>query len=105
MDQLQPKYERDEMSRIRRVCGECQAGIVRLKYLTYFTWLNNELITVSNFPAWVCDICGRREYDVRAVNRLNTLLNHEVGSKQRQKRKTTPRRTDPDRLAPPLDKS
>jgi YgiT-type zinc finger domain-containing protein len=50
-----------------------------LRYLTYFTWLNNELITVPNFPAWVCDICGRREYDPRAVKWLNTLLNPETG--------------------------
>jgi YgiT-type zinc finger domain-containing protein len=53
--------------------------VLRLRYLTYFTWLNNELITVPNFPAWVCDICGRREYDPRAVKWLNTLLNPETG--------------------------
>jgi YgiT-type zinc finger domain-containing protein len=61
------------------LCPECQTGVLRLRYLTYFTWLNNELITVPNFPAWVCDICGRREYDPRAVKWLNTLLNPETG--------------------------
>jgi YgiT-type zinc finger domain-containing protein len=45
-----------------------------MKYLTYFTWLNEELITVPNFPAWVCDVCGKREYDNHAVVRLNTML-------------------------------
>jgi YgiT-type zinc finger domain-containing protein len=59
------------------LCPECQTGILRMESLTYFTWLNNELITVPNFPAWVCDVCGRREYDTHAVARLNTLLSSE----------------------------
>jgi YgiT-type zinc finger domain-containing protein len=60
-------------------CLECQAGVLRINYITYFTWLNDELITVPNFPAWVCDVCGRREYDPRAINWLNTLLHPETG--------------------------
>jgi len=50
-----------------------------LRYITYFTWLEEELITVPNFPAWICDMCGRREYDARAINWLNTLLNPATG--------------------------
>ena len=69
------------------VCSECQAGILRLEYLTYFTWLNQELITVPNFPAWVCDVCGRREYDSRAINWLNILLNPETGHRRRSPRR------------------
>ena len=61
------------------LCTECQTGVLRLQFLTYFTWLSDELVTVPNFPAWVCDVCGRREYDAKAVARLNTLLSHEVG--------------------------
>jgi len=67
------------------LCSECQTGILRMESLTYFTWLNDELITVPNFPAWVCDVCGRREYDHRAVSRLNTLLSSE-GSRSAIKR-------------------
>lgn len=44
-------------------CSECQAGMMHLQHITYFTWLDEELVTVPNFPAWVCDMCGRREYD------------------------------------------
>ena len=61
------------------LCMECQTGMMHLQYLTYFTWLHEELVTVPNFPAWVCDVCGRREYDERAVLWLNTLLSHEMG--------------------------
>ena len=60
-------------------CPECQTGVLRLRYLTYFTWLNSELVMAPNFPAWVCDVCGRREYDPRAIKWLNTLLNPETG--------------------------
>jgi YgiT-type zinc finger domain-containing protein len=81
---------------IRRLCPECQAGILRLQHLTYFTWLNDELITVPNFPALVCDVCGRREYDPHAIKWLNTLLNPQAG--RRTLRKNLPPNTD--RLRP-----
>ena len=51
-------------------CTECAAGVMHLQHITYFTWLGEELITVPNFPAWVCDMCGRREYDERAISWL-----------------------------------
>ncbi len=73
------------------LCPECQTGSLRLEYLTYFTWLNEELITVPNFPAWVCDVCGRREYDLRAITWLNTLLNPEAGRKANPRRRGVPR--------------
>jgi YgiT-type zinc finger domain-containing protein len=56
-------------------CQECQGGISRLQYQTYVTWLREELMTVPNFPTWVCDLCGWREHDARAVAWLVTLLN------------------------------
>jgi YgiT-type zinc finger domain-containing protein len=72
------------------LCPECPAGIMRLNYITYFTWLNEELVTVPNFPAWVCDMCGRREFDSRAITWLNTLLNPAAGARKpgRQRRKS-----------------
>jgi YgiT-type zinc finger domain-containing protein len=69
------------------LCPECQTGVLHLQYLTYFTWLNAELVTVPNFPSWVCDVCGRREYDARAVTWLNTLLNPEAGRRTSTRRK------------------
>jgi YgiT-type zinc finger domain-containing protein len=72
------------------LCAECHAGVLRLQYLTYFTWLNQELITVPNFPSWVCDVCGRREYDPRAISWLNTLLNPGAGRHATAHRKRLP---------------
>lgn len=60
-------------------CNDCQAGMMRLQFITYFTWLDDELVTVPNFPAWVCDVCGKREYDGRAVTWLTTLLSPNAG--------------------------
>ena len=70
------------------MCPECQAGVMRLQYLTYFTWLKGELITVPNFPAWVCDVCGMREYDSRAVVWLNALLSPDTGRRAQSRRKS-----------------
>jgi YgiT-type zinc finger domain-containing protein len=71
-------------------CTECQAGVMRLRYITYFTWLNEELVTVPNFPAWVCDVCGRREYDARAISWLVAILNPETGKAAASRRKVLP---------------
>jgi len=37
-------------------CDECQAGVKLLHFITYFTWLGDELVMVPNFPAWICDV-------------------------------------------------
>ena len=58
-------------------CPECAGGVRHLRYLTYFTWHKDQLITVPNFPAWVCDLCKQREYDPRAISWLNTLLSSQ----------------------------
>jgi YgiT-type zinc finger domain-containing protein len=79
-------------------CPECRSGVMRLQYITYFTWLNEELVTVPNFPAWVCDMCGRRDYDNRAVSWLNTLLNPLTGKRRPNHRRQRPSRAD--RLQP-----
>jgi YgiT-type zinc finger domain-containing protein len=60
-------------------CSECQAGMMQVRYITYFTWLGDELVTVPNFPAWICDVCGRREYDERAISWLTMLLSPNAG--------------------------
>jgi YgiT-type zinc finger domain-containing protein len=76
--------------RVKSLCTECQAGVLHLRHITYFTWLEDELVTVPNFPAWVCDVCGRREYDSRAISWLVMLLNPETGKAASVKRKIRP---------------
>lgn len=63
------------------------------RHITYYTWLGEELITVPNFPAWVCDMCGKREYDERAVSLLAMLLSPEAGKPTRRVKRVS--RPDP----------
>jgi len=74
-------------------CNECAAGVMHRRHITYFTWLGEELVTVPSFPAWVCDMCGKREYDERAVAMLAMLLNPEAGKPTRRVKRA--HRTDP----------
>lgn len=69
---------------------ECQAGQMKRTYVTYYTWLAEELITVPNFPAWVCDVCGRREYDHHALNQLSLLLSPNAGRSPRPRVRPSP---------------
>ncbi len=67
-------------------CSECAAGMMQPRLITYFTWLGEELITVPHFPAWVCDVCGRREYDEKSISRLSMLLNPNAGKPTHRKK-------------------
>ena len=69
--------EKDE--RAQRHCKECQMGKLNRQMVTYLTWLGDEMITVRDFPAWVCDVCGLRIYDSQALNRLSLLLSPNAG--------------------------
>lgn len=83
-------------------CNQCQAGVMSLQFITYFTWLDEELVTVPNFPAWICDVCGKREYDGRAVNWLSTLLSPNAGHDSHPPRAVRPRlRRRTGHLSPP----
>ncbi len=81
-------------------CAECPSGLMHLRFLTYFTWLNGELVTVPNFPAWVCDVCGRREYDEKAISWLTMLLDPNAGRPTQRKRTPPPARPRADTPRP-----
>lgn len=69
-------------------CPNCGGGRKRLQHITYLTWFRDQMITVPNFPAWVCDLCGGRDFDTRAVSWLNTILNsHEPHPSGRTERR------------------
>ena len=67
-------------------CTECSAGMMQPRLITYFTWLNEELITVPHFPAWICDVCGRRQYDEKAISQLTMLLDPNAGKPTHRKK-------------------
>ena len=73
-------------------CPKCHAGVLRPRELTYFTMLDEHLITVPKFPAWVCDICDYVEYDERALGWLYTLLSPPMQHRPRRKSPKPPPR-------------
>ncbi len=75
-------------------CSECNIGQMHKTQAAYFTWMGDELISVPDFPAWVCDICGRREYDTQALNQLSMLLGPNDGGSGLNKPTRIHRKTD-----------
>lgn len=63
----------------RKYCPECQVGIFRMQGATYYTWIDDEIITVPDFPCWVCDVCGNRYWDRNALLQLNMILSPNAG--------------------------
>ena len=61
-------------------CQKCQGGRKHLQTITLMTWLGDDLITVPDFPAWICDLCGHRLYDTHALAQLSLLLNPDAGT-------------------------
>lgn len=61
-------------------CRKCQGGRKHLSTVTLMTWLGDDLITVPDFPAWICDLCGHRTYDSHALAELSLILNPEAGT-------------------------
>ena len=68
------------MSEETKYCPECQVGVIRREGGTYYTWIENELVIVPDFPCWVCDVCGHRDWDQNAVFQLGMLLSPSAGT-------------------------
>jgi YgiT-type zinc finger domain-containing protein len=61
-------------------CSDCSIGQMRQTSVTYFTFLSDRMITVPDFPAWICDMCGKCEYDLDALDNLALLLCPQDGN-------------------------
>lgn len=97
------------MNEEKKYCPECQVGIFRREGGTYYTWIENEMVIVPDFPCWVCDVCGHRDWDQGAVFNLGMILSPAAGTAafdriaiapgaknsetEKNKRKSKPRRS------------
>ena len=68
------------MNEEKRYCPECQVGLIQRKKGTYYTWIENEMVIVPDFPCWVCDVCGHRDWDQGAVFNLGMILSPAAGT-------------------------
>ena len=58
-------------------CPHCQAGNLSLQRVVYARWYGRHLVTIPNFPSWVCDVCGSLEYDQAALEQVRLVLGRE----------------------------
>ena len=82
------------------VCPHCQMGTLHPKPVVFAHWFEGQFIIIPNFPGWVCDICGAREYDAAAIDRLEMSLGPEADFRReasRRARRGTPKREAPAR--------
>ncbi len=84
-------------------CFECSAGKMKKKLVTYMTMMGEELISVPDFPAWVCDMCGSQSYDTTAMRQLMFLLNPNAGKPTPRKAPINPRADMPGSESRPSD--
>ncbi|MGI6250683.1 MAG: YgiT-type zinc finger protein [Anaerolineaceae bacterium] len=55
-------------------CPRCYVGRIKQQPVTLTTIVSGELLSVPNFPAWVCDVCHAFMYDPKALADLNAFL-------------------------------
>jgi hypothetical protein len=83
------------------LCPECEVGTLRRQRAFFFMVQEKQPICIPDFTAWVCDICGRREFDSAALIELRAMLplERKAGQQPRKPRVGA----DPDQPHGPLD--
>jgi hypothetical protein len=61
-------------------CPNCHAGALRVRPLTYAAWHattdsgQEQFVIAPRVPAWMCDVCGVKFFDIQTVEWLAPLL-------------------------------
>ena len=76
-----------ELQAPKYVCPHCQMGTLQPTAVVFAHWFEGQFITVPDFPAWVCDFCGAREYDALALERLEAILGPEADLRREASRR------------------
>ena len=64
---------------VMNICPYCHTGRLERRAMIYVQWHGDQLLVVDRLPAVVCNVCGERVYDERAVEHLQRLLWSSVG--------------------------
>jgi YgiT-type zinc finger domain-containing protein len=72
---------------ITSACPECHSG--RMQPTSAFLFLEQAgmPLCIPDFPAWVCDMCGLREYDHMALSELEVMLGSNQANKRGNRRR------------------
>lgn len=81
------------------VCPNCQTGTLRLRRVVFAGWHGGHFVTIPNFPGWVCDVCGEREYDAAALEQVHSILGAEHDLRHDSARRARRDGSGPDRPA------
>jgi YgiT-type zinc finger domain-containing protein len=85
----------------RYLCPNCQIGTLKPRRAFFFTLQDGRPICVPDFPAWVCDLCGSRQYDPTALIELRVML--EADRRTRRRRRYLSTRSNPESSRQPID--
>lgn len=96
---------RRSLQKSKIFCPACQVGNYHLKLVTYYVWHKNNLITVPDFPSWVCDVCSRVEHDEKAVRQLKSLLASSTDVRVVEKARKKPKSIQSSLKNSPIQKS
>jgi YgiT-type zinc finger domain-containing protein len=82
----------DNSNPIPDVCPECQVGALQPGRVIFYAMMDGRLLSIPDFPAWVCDICRHCEYDEDALADLRTILgpSAKLPAEPARRRRTPP---------------
>lgn len=58
------------------ICPHCRVGRLDLRAVNFMVFDDIAVVSAPQMPAWECDICRYREYDMRSMLRLDLLTGH-----------------------------
>ena len=91
----------DPEPRSAYICPHCLTGTMQLRRVAFAHWYGGQFITIPNFPGWVCDVCGEREYDAVALDQVETILGTELDLRREAGRRARRGAPKPVPLHPP----
>ena len=66
-----------------QICPHCHTGKLELQKVVFVQQHGPGTIIVDHIPALICDACGDKSYDTRALETLQRLLWSPVAAKAR----------------------
>ncbi len=55
-------------------CQSCWIGHYKSTHLPYLYWIDDQFIVIPHVPAHKCDVCGKTNFDINFLHKLQFLL-------------------------------
>lgn len=66
---------------MRNPCKECYFGRMNASTAAFIAAFNDQVMTIPNVPAQVCDVCGAVTYDANYLRKLRQHLHKHIPNK------------------------